>query len=136
MKAKLFPGLTSLVVTITLVASFPSFATHHDTGTLVEDGTLVPILLQNPDALPGGAPRTAVPFFAEYYDTLCAVMLGCSESIGAVTVRLTSTAGDWYETEFDTSDGMLDIPVSGESGFYTLTIRTSAGVVYQGEFNI
>lgn len=46
MKAKLFPGLTSLVVTITLVASFPSFATHDDTGTLVEDGTLVPILLQ------------------------------------------------------------------------------------------
>ena len=31
MKAKLFPGLTSLVVTIALVASFPSFATHHDT---------------------------------------------------------------------------------------------------------
>lgn len=94
------------------------------------------IILRPRDNDTGGAPRTAVPFFAEYYDTLSAVMLGCSESIGEVTVRLTSTAGDWYETEFDTSDGMLDIPVSGESGFYTLTIRTSAGVVYQGEFNI
>lgn len=94
------------------------------------------IILRPRDNDTGGAPRTAVPFFAEYYDTLSAVMLGCSESIGEVTVRLTSTAGDWYETEFDTSDGMLDIPVSGESGFYTLTIRTSSGVVYQGEFNI
>lgn len=94
------------------------------------------IILRPRDNETGGAPRTAVPFFAEYYDTLSAVMLGCSESIGDVTERLTSTAGDWYETEFDTSDGMLDIPVSGESGFYTLTIRTSAGVVYQGEFNI
>lgn len=95
---------------------------------------VIPIL-QRPDTS-NDAPRTAVPFFAEYYDTLSAVMLGCSESIGDVTVRLASTAGDWYETEFDTSDGMLDIPVSGDSGFYTLTIRTSAGVVYQGEFNI
>lgn len=134
MKAKLFPGLTSLVVTITLVASFPSFATHHDTGTLIEDGTLVPILLQNPDALPGGAPRTAVPFFAEYFDTLSAVMLGSSESIGDVTVRLTSTAGDWYQTEFDTSDGAILVPASGLSGHYVLTIETSDHTVYEGEF--
>lgn len=134
MKAKLFPGLTSLVVTITLVASFPSFATHHDTGTLVEDGTLVPILLQKPDALPGGAPRTAVPFFAEYYDTLSAVMLGSSESIGDVTVRLTSTAGDWYQTVFDTSDGAVLVPASGLSGHYVLTIETADHTVYEGEF--
>lgn len=94
------------------------------------------IILRPRDNETGGAPRTAVPFFAEYFDTLSCVMLGSNDTIGEVTVRLTSTAGDWYETEFDTSDGMLDIPVSGESGFYTLTIRTSAGVVYQGEFNI
>ncbi len=102
----------------------------------MEDDPVIIHVVVKESNKPEGAPRTAVPFFAEYYDTLCAVMLGCSESIGDVTVRLTSTAGDWYETEFDTSDGMLDIPVSGESGFYTLTIRTSAGVVYQGEFNI
>lgn len=105
-------------------------------GTTMEDDPVIIHVVVKESNKPEGAPRTAVPFFAEYYDTLCAVMLGCSESIGDVTVRLTSTAGDWYETEFDTSDGMLDIPVSGESGFYTLTIRTSAGVVYQGEFNI
>ena len=45
---------------------------------------------------PQGAPRDMVPFFAEYNETLSAVMLGCNDSIGDVTVTLESTAGDWY----------------------------------------
>ena len=92
------------------------------------------IILRPRDNETGGAPRTAVPFFAEYFDTLSGVMLGCSESIGDVTVRLTSTAGDWYETEFDTSDGAVLVPASGLSGHYVLTIETADHTVYEGEF--
>lgn len=95
---------------------------------------VIPIL-QRPDTS-NDAPRTAVPFFAEYYDTLSAVMLGCSESIGDVTVRLASTAGDWYETEFDTSDSAVLIPASGLSGHYVLTIETSEGQIYEGRFSL
>ncbi len=61
-------------------------------------------------------------------------MLGCNDSIGDVTVTLESTAGDWYQTEFDTSDGAILVPASGDSGHYTLTIETAAHVVYEGEF--
>ncbi len=98
----------------------------------LNDGLTIEIK-QRP-TIPEDAPRTAVPFFAEYFDTLSGVMLGCSESIGDVTVRLTSTAGDWYETEFDTSDGAVLVPASGLSGHYVLTIETADHTVYEGEF--
>ena len=79
-------------------------------------------------------PRTESPFFAEYNETLSAVMLGCNDSIGDVTVTLESTAGDWYQTVFDTSDGAILVPTSGLTGHYVLTIETADHTVYEGEF--
>lgn len=93
------------------------------------------IIQQKPLDLPGG-PRSAVPFEAEYDDAPNYVNLTCTSPCGDVSVALTSTAGDWYQTVFDTSDGVIIIPVSGESGFYTLTITTSDNTVYVGEFNL
>lgn len=95
---------------------------------------VIPIL-QRPDTS-NDAPRSVVPFFAEYDEMLSSVMLGCSDSIGDVTVTLTSTAGDWYQTVFDTSDGAILIPVSGLSGYYVLTLETADHTVYEGEFNL
>lgn len=92
-------------------------------------------IVQTPLESPGG-PRSAVPFEAEYDDAPNYVILTCTSPCGDVSVALTSTAGDWYQTVFDTSDGVLIIPVSGESGFYTLTITTSDNTVYVGEFNL
>ena len=48
-----------------------------------------------------GGPRSVVPFYAEYNDLMNTVMLGCSDSLGDVTVTLESTAGDWYQTRRD-----------------------------------
>ena len=61
-------------------------------------------------------------------------MLGCNDSIGDVTVTLESTAGDWYQTVFDTSDGAILVPTSGLTGHYVLTIETADHTVYEGEF--
>lgn len=97
-----------------------------------EDGYTIPIHKVSTD--PQGAPRDIVPFFAEYNETLSAVMLGCNDSIGDVTVTLESTAGDWYQTVFDTSDGAILVPASGDTGHYTLTIETADHTVYEGEF--
>ena len=93
---------------------------------------VIPIL-QRPDTS-NDAPRSAVPFFAEYNETQSAVMLGCNDSMGDVTVTLESTAGDWYQTEFDTSDGAILVPASGLTGHYVLTIETADHTVYEGEF--
>ena len=64
------------------------------------------------------------------------VILGASSAIGTVSVYLTSTAGDDYSTCFDTSDGAILLPVSGNAGYYTLTIITPDGTHYVGEFTI
>lgn len=81
-------------------------------------------------------PRNAVPFFAEYNELWNCVMLESLVSIGDVTVKMVSTAGDWYQTVFDTGDGSILIPVSGLSGHYTLTLVTSDGLTYTGEFDL
>lgn len=114
------------LLTMTVVWSAKAFMNHG------EDGITIPV--RNVSTDPQGAPRDIVPFFAEYYESLTAVMLGCNTSVGDVTVTLTSTVGDWYQTEFDTSEGAILIPASGDSGHYTLTIETAAHVVYAGEF--
>ena len=99
-----------------------------------EDPVLIPVikLPETPDQNLG---RGQVQLFvAEYDDLLNYVILCCTESCGNVTVTLTSTAGDWYQTVFDTSDGILYIPVSGDSGYYSLCITTSDGDHFFGEF--
>ena len=88
-----------------------------------------------PSIQPGG-PRTpaSIPFFAELE---CGyVLLGSYSYCGTVDVSLTSTAGDNYETVFDTSDGTIIIPISGYTGDYVLLISTPDGTEYIGEFSI
>ena len=80
--------------------------------------------------------RTEIPFFAEYNDVLNSVVLSCVDECGDVSVTLVSTAGDWYQTVFDTEDGSIIIPASGDSGHYTLTLVTSDGATSVGEFDL
>lgn len=95
-----------------------------------------PILIHPvPSEIPD-APRMPAynPFFAELMNDY--VILGAPSAIGTVSVSLTSTAGDNYSTCFDTSDGAILLPVSGNAGYYTLTIITADGTHYVGEFTI
>lgn len=116
-----------LLVALMVVSGF-AFASNRQ----MRDGVSITIHQVPNEAI--GAPRTVCPFTAEYNETLSYVILRCSDSIGDATVSLTSTAGDWYQTVFDTSDGTILVPASGLSGYYVLTIETSAHVVYEGEF--
>lgn len=83
-----------------------------------------------------GAPRSPAynPFFA-YEDGTC-VTLGSMSPYGVVSVTLVSTAGDYYQTFFDTEDLQIVIPISGSTGHYTLTLVTERGLVFEGEFEI
>ena len=107
---------------------------HMAAVSLSSDAEDTPILIRQDSPVPEGGPRTGNPFFAELSADF--VILGASSSCGNVTVTLTSTAGDWYQTVFDTGDGILYIPVSGDSGYYSLSITTSGGAHYFGEFTI
>ena len=99
-----------------------------------EDPTEIPIVIvHNPGSGPG---RSQQQFLAQYNDLLNSVVLSCVDDCGDVSVTLVSTAGDWYQTVFDTEDGSIIIPASGDSGHYTLTIVTSDGATYVGEFDL
>lgn len=74
------------------------------------------------------------PFFA--YEDGSSVTLGSVSPYGDVAVTLVSTAGDYYQTVFDTEDGQVIIPISGDAGHYSLTLVTERGLVFEGEFDL
>ena len=86
-----------LLCSLIIAASFTGLASENN--TLLNDGESITIY-QVPQK-PINAPRSVVPFYAEYNDLMNTVMLGCSDSLGDVTVTLESTAGDWYQTRRD-----------------------------------
>lgn len=85
---------------------------------------------------PNNPPKTPIynPFFAEYIEGLNSIVLGSYSDIGDVEVTVSSTAGDWIITIFDTSDGTTLIPISGGSGSYTITLETADGLTFVGDF--
>ena len=93
------------------------------------------IIVQIPTEEPD-TPRTPSfnPFFA--YEDGSSVTLGSVGPYGDVAVTLVSTAGDYYQTVFDTEDGQVIIPISGDAGHYTLTLVTERGLVFEGEFDL
>lgn len=96
------------------------------------------IILVPKPTTPQETPRSPEesPFIAELMDGSNSVLLGATDTIGIVSVQITSTAGDNYSTYFDTSDGAILLPISGNAGYYTLTIITPDGTHYVGEFTI
>lgn len=64
------------------------------------------------------------------------VILESDSSFGLVNVVLISTAGDYYTVVFDTEDVSIQIPVSGNSGYYCLCLTTESGMEFYGEFNM
>jgi len=132
MKTVLRLGCIALVM-----ASIPSFFGFSKESTTVASMEGRPIIIRQ-DPHPQGAPRSPeiIPFIAELSDGLNSVLLGATFPCGTVSVQIVSTAGDDYATYFDTSDGAILLPVSGNAGDYTLTITVPGGAVYVGEFSI
>ncbi len=122
--------IIGLAFSVILASSFPCFG--GTTSKEAEDNTPI-IIRQDSTELPG-APRSNNPFFAELSNGY--VILGASTSSGTVLVRITSTAGDDYSTYFNTSAGMILLPISGDPGDYLLSITTPDGIHYIGEFTI
>ena len=94
------------------------------------------IIIVQSSTIPPGSPRMPAynPFYAELENGN--VVLGSSSYYGTVEVWLLSTAGDDYSTVFDTTDGTIIIPISGNMGDYTLLITTASGLEFIGEFCI
>ena len=100
----------------------------------VKDGET--IVISPVDTNASGIPRGPVfnPFNA--YRLNNTVVLESDTSYGVVNVVLVSTAGDYYTTVFDTEDGFVLIPISGDSGDYSLLITDLSGAQFIGTFDI
>ncbi len=93
------------------------------------------LIKQTSPSLNGNAPRsiTENPFSAELLDM--GVLLFADTDWGDVGVTLSSIEGDYYYTVFDTSDGAIVLLTNGNIGdSYTITIVTSGGLIFEGEF--
>lgn len=95
-------------------------------------GDPLPIVSGNENGPNENRSPEQVPFQAYIVDSY--VILSCAASIGNADVTLTSTAGDDYETVFNTTLGSILIPISGDSGFYRLDIVLPSGQSFYGEF--
>ena len=94
------------------------------------------IIVQCPPTSEG--PRTQVPnpFVAVLMNGGTNVCLSATSPCGTVSGSITSTAGDNYTTYFDTSDGSILLPISGNTGYYLLSITMADGIQFKGEFTV
>lgn len=94
------------------------------------------ILIVPVPSTPEDAPRSLSdnPFSALLYDNY--VYLASSTNCGDVNVVLYSTAGDYEQEVFDTSEFFIIIPISALSGNYVIRIETADGRIFMGEFSI
>lgn len=117
-----------------LLAAFISSYNADASGKLSTEDVRI-IIVEIPNN-PDDAPRSVVPFIAEYNELMSSIVLTCISPCGDVGISLVSTAGDSYQTVFDTDDVTILIPVSGNTGYYTLTLVTSDNTVFEGNFVI
>ena len=111
-------------VTLAVLLSIPGYSQNY--------GAPLPIVSGNDNGSNENRSPEQVPFRAYVLDSY--VVLSCASSIGNAVVTLTSTAGDDYETVFNTAYGTIIIPISGNSGSYRLDIVLPSGAAYYGEF--
>lgn len=100
----------------------------------MNDGDVIDIERLSPDSNNPPRSQELIPFYAEHQNGI--VYLSSSCSIGTVAVELYSTAGDDLYVYFDTSDGSIILPISGEPGYYLLRIIVSSDIHYVGRFEI
>lgn len=119
-------GIAALLMALTSTTNLLSMG--------VKDGEAIVVNPVNTDV--SGIPRGPVfnPFTA--YRLNNTVVLESDTSYGVVNVILVSTAGDYYTTVFDTEDGSVLIPISGDSGDYSLLITDLSGAQFIGTFAI
>lgn len=113
------------------------FALSSDAVALSKEpqgGTL--ILIEQKNDTSSGGPRSPGfnPFIACLVDGY--VILQSDVPCGQASIVLLSAAGDFYSTVFDTAEGFILVPVSGEAGWYSLRIKTPSHGEFHGEFEI
>ncbi|MBR1956581.1 MAG: DUF3244 domain-containing protein [Bacteroidales bacterium] len=77
-----------------------------------------------------------LPIECHYLNFMSSIQTTTTDNIGEITVEvLNTTTGEYFNDTFSSSVNTLHIlPISGSSGFYSITYTTSLGGEYVGTF--
>ena len=78
-----------------------------------------------------------VPIACEYIDDIPSLMFSFYSDLGNVTITITNLiTGEIVSRVVDTQLGIINIPISGNAGYYYISIMTSSGQNYHGQFTL
>lgn len=78
-----------------------------------------------------------VPIACEYIDDIPSLMFSFYSDLGNVTITITNLiTGEIVSRVVDTQLGIVNIPISGNAGYYYISIMTSSGQYYHGQFTL
>ena len=99
----------------------------------------IPVLIPETNGNNGGiTPHAPTHYLVQgYYDTQsCILSLSFLESLGVCTITVMNTEDELYEEEFDSDFGTCTMMLSGVPGFYTISVQTGTGLIYNGSFMV
>lgn len=99
---------------------------------------VIVIIIMTPNPLPG-QPRTVVqsPIECEYNAYVNGICTTFYHDLGEVEVVVENMlTGECFDCSVDSAAGYAVLPISGTSGYYTVSFITESGAEYSGEFEL
>ncbi len=121
-----------LAIVLTLGFSFNSLAVP-----VADDTILIPI--NSGDDGSTGQPKspTISPIYCTYSESGEILEFTFLSNLGNLTITvINTTSGETVSSTVDSSTGYECIPISGDSGYYVISIVSSGGNSYYGSFTL
>lgn len=140
---KLIAILTLFFMLPSLIFATPIISSDGDGDNENKDVPTVPpsviiIIIMTPNPLPG-QPRTVVQSSIEceyngYVNGICTTFY---QDLGEVEVVVENMlTGEFFDCSVDSAAGYAVLPISGTSGYYTVSFITESGAEYSGQFEL
>lgn len=100
--------------------------------------SVIIIIIMTPHPLPG-QPRTVVqsPIECEYNGYVNGICTTFYQDLGEVEVVVENMlTGECFDGSVDSAAGYAVLPISGTSGYYTVSFITESGAEYSGQFEL
>lgn len=133
----LFFMLPSLIFATSIISRNNDGDEKDDKVTTVPPSVII-IILKTPNPLPG-QPRTVVqsPIECEYNGYVNGICTTFYQDLGEVEVVVENMlTGEFFDCSVDSAAGYAVLPISGTSGYYTVSFITESGAEYSGQFEL
>ncbi len=129
--------MKKLLVLILSVFCLTNIGINARTG-FSEQGPSIPIIVVNPTP---DNPQPKSPgmsdIYCSYSEQTACLNFTFSSNLGNLTITvINTTSGETVSSTVDSSIGYECIPISGDSGYYVISIVSSGGNSYYGSFTL